>query len=274
MFRAIYFYAIFLLVITVEAHAVNKNTASIGVLAFRGEAVALERWRATADYLTERIAGYEFEIRTFNLESMKQAVATGEIDFILTNPGQYAAFETEYGVSRMVTMQTTGGKNYSQFGSVVIARADRKDLYELSDLKGKHLMAVSPKAFGGYQLVWRELKQLGISPKTDFYKITFGGFPQDNIVTSVINGDADAGIVRTGIIERMIKEGTISSGQIKVLSSRQSEKFSLKHSTRLYPEWPFAKLKHTSSELAKMVAKNLLAMSATDIPAQKGRIIG
>ena len=274
MFRPIYFYAIFLLVITVEAHAVNKITASIGVLAFRGESVALERWSATADYLTEHIAGYEFEIRTFDLESMKQAVARGELDFILTNPGQYAAFETEYGVSRMVTMQTTGGKNYSQFGSAVIARADRTDLEELSDLKGKHLMAVSPNAFGGYQLVWRELKQQGISPKEDFSQITFGGFPQDNIVISVINGEADAGIVRTGIIERMIKDGTILSDQIKVLGSRQSEEFSLKHSTRLYPEWPFAKLNHTSSMLAKMVAKNLLAVVATDTAAQKGGIIG
>ena len=54
MFRPIYFYAIFLLVITVEAHAVNKITVSIGVLAFRGESVALERWSATADYLTEQ----------------------------------------------------------------------------------------------------------------------------------------------------------------------------------------------------------------------------
>ncbi|PCJ85543.1 MAG: hypothetical protein COA54_11065 [Thiotrichaceae bacterium] len=274
MFRLIYFYAIFLLVITVEVHAVNENTASIGVLAFRGEPVALERWRATADYLSEHVAGYKFEIQTFDLVSMEEAVATGELNFILTNPGQYATFETKYGVSRMVTMQTTGGENYPQFGSAVIARADRKDLQELSDLKGKHLMAVSPNAFGGYQMVWHELKQLGISPKTDISGLTFSGFPQDNIVISVINGEADAGIVRTGIIERMIKDGTILSGQIKVLSSRQSEDFSLKHSTRLYPEWPFAKLKHTSSVLAKMVAENLLAVSATDISAQKGRIIG
>ncbi len=256
-------------------HAAAQNMTSIGVLAYRGETVTIERWRATADYLSEHIPGYEFEIVALDLNGMEDAVANGELDFILTNPGQYVTLEVRYGVTRMVTMQTIcGGEKNSRFGSTVIARTDRKDLQQLSDLRGTHLMAVAPNAFGGYQIVWRELKQLGISPESDLSSLTFDGFPQDNIVFSVLNGEVDAGIIRTGILERMTHEGLILPGQINVLSSRSSENFTPEHSTRLYPEWPFAKLKHTPSLLAKQVARNLLAMAADDQAAIKARIVG
>ena len=121
-----------LLALSFSTHAAEITKVSIGVLAFRGEAVAIKRWSATADYLSHRIPGYEFEIRVFDLESMGIAVADSELDFILTNPGQYVTFEVKYGASRMVTMQTIcGGENYSRFGSAVIARADRKDLQKV-----------------------------------------------------------------------------------------------------------------------------------------------
>ena len=56
----------------------------IGVLAHRGKAQALNRWRATANYLHESIHK-TFDIVPLDLEEMSHAVQTGSIDFVLTN---------------------------------------------------------------------------------------------------------------------------------------------------------------------------------------------
>ena len=86
------------------------------------------------------------------------------------------------------------------------------------------------------------------------------GFPQKDIVRAVIEGTADAGIVRTGILEKMIASGEIDKTDIRVLAPKQVENFPLRLSTDLYPEWPIARLPETDPGLAKQVAITLLQM--------------
>lgn len=264
-----------LLLVAHPSKAANGGAVIIGVLAYRGDNAAMARWSATADYLNRHVPGHVFRLRPLGLASIESAVASNELDFVLTNPGNYTVLEARYGTTRMVTMQAlSGGKNFTRFGSVVIARSDRDDLQQLDDLRDKHVMAVDENAFGGYQMALRELKKLEIDPAKDLASLRFGGFPMDNVVFAVINGDVDVGIVRTGVMEQMIGEGTLQPGQVKVLGARQSEGFSAAHSTRLYPEWPFAKLKSTPEQLAKQVAQSLLAIPADSLAARSAHIIG
>jgi len=122
----------------------------IGVLAHRGKAQALQRWRETANYLHESIHK-AFDIVPLDLDEMSLAVQAGSIDFVLTNPGNYVTLESEYGISRILTMQTLE-KNQTlvRYGAVIISRADRNDIHSLNDLRNKSFMAVSPDAFGGF----------------------------------------------------------------------------------------------------------------------------
>jgi len=65
------------------------------------------------------------------------------------------------------------------------------------------MMAVSRNAFGGFQMAWRELIDAGVDPFEDLGQLRFIGFPQDDIVYSVIERRVDAGTVRSGTLERM-----------------------------------------------------------------------
>jgi C4-dicarboxylate-specific signal transduction histidine kinase len=261
--------------------AVNKPSATpfepettrIGVLAYRGKALA--RWSPTADYLSEQVPGHRFEIVPVNLDEMAEAIQSGKIHFTLTNPGNYVNLESRFGVSRIATLQTRErGRTRVRYGAVVIARADNGEVRTLHDLKGRSFMAVSPEAFGGFQMAWRELKQQGIDPFRDFSDLRFAGFPQDKIVLAVRAGAVDAATVRAETLARMVEAGNVELNEFRILNPQPLTGSAIPLSTRLYPEWPFATLKDTPRELASRVTRALLSMPADHPAAHSARTAG
>jgi len=247
----------------------------IGVLAFRGEEDAVERWSPTARYLDERIDGYRFEVVPLTLDGMATEVANDRLDFILTNTGNYVVLENAWGISRLATLKVRHlGQEFTQFGAVIFTRADQVGLNRLGDVAGHSMMAVSRNAFGGFQMALRELNNAGVDPFSDLSQLRFIGFPQDDIVHSVIEGRVDVGTVRSGTLERMAADGLIDLDRVKVLGARDSEAFPFLHSTRLYPEWPFAKARKTPEKLAQRVAIALLEMEPGSEAAQRAFAAG
>jgi two-component system sensor histidine kinase TtrS len=253
----------------------SDQIITVGVLAFRGEEVARERWEQTTDYLTAALPGYEFRLVPLDLHQMHEALEHGKLDFILTNPGNYVELEAEYGITRIATLKNVRqGQVYKEFGAVIFTRADRNDLRELRDLKHASFAAVDRQAFGGFQMAWRELAEAGIDPFHDFKALRFVGFPQDEVVFQVRDGKVDAGTVRTDVLERMAGQGQIDLDDFRILNPRVTNGFPFHHSTRLYPEWAFAKAKPTSDEVAKSVTMALLGMPADHPAAAAGKNAG
>ena len=256
------FLLLLLCLLSLQSIAENNNKLiKIGVLAHRGHEEAIKRWSLTADYLSQSIQGYDFIIKPKSLKSMKQAVEDNLVEFILTNPGNYVDIEASYGATRIATLKVKQrDRAFTSFSAVIFTRYDRHEINELKDLKGRSFMAVNRNAFGGFQMAWLELIQADIDPFEDLSSLQFSGFPQDNIVYAVESGKVDAGTVRSDTLERMDNEGSISIKDFKILNSQHSDQFPLLHSTRLYPEWPFAKLKKTDDQLAQKIAVALLTM--------------
>lgn len=258
-----------------SATRIEHEAARIGVLAYRGKAQALARWSPTADYLSEHLPGHRFDIVPVNLDEMAEAIQSGRIQFTLTNPGNYVDLESRFGVSRIATLQTRDrGRTRVRYGAVVIARADNAAVETLRDLRGRSFMAVSPEAFGGFQMAWRELKQQGIDPFRDFSDLRFAGFPQDKIVLAVRAGAVDTATVRAETLARMVEAGSVALDEFRILNPQPAEGSSVPPSTRLYPEWPFATLKDTPRELASRVTRALLSMPADHPAAHSARTAG
>ncbi|NQU56410.1 MAG: PhnD/SsuA/transferrin family substrate-binding protein [Rhodospirillales bacterium] len=257
------------------AQSANPEKVKIGVLAFRGPEAALKRWAMTAQYLGQSIEGYNFEMVPLSLADMKKTVANDELDFVLTNTGNYVDLEARYGITRIVTLRTPSTVLAGNvFGAVIFSRADRQDIQTLEDLKGKSFMAVERNGFGGFQMAWRELKEHGIDPFEDFSALTFTGFPQGQSVEAVLEGRVDAATFRTNTLELLQAEGKINMQDFRILNTREYPGFPFAVSTRLYPEWPFSRMKGTPQELAQKVAIALLSMPAKSPAALKGRYGG
>lgn len=234
--------AAFLLAVGWLHPVLAKDTIRIGVLAHRGDRAAHETWDPMARKLEARLHDRQVVILPLTLATTHQALATRQIDFLITNPGHFVALAPQFELAALATrLRKAPGGNpiLDRFGSAVVVRND-SPYHFLGELKGARVAAVSPEAFGGFQVAWQEFREQGIDPFTDFATMTFGGFPQDDIVLAVLNGQTDAGIIRTGLIESMIREGRIDPGDVRVLSPRSEPGFPFLLSSRLYPEWVFA----------------------------------
>jgi PAS domain S-box-containing protein len=242
------------------------DEVKIGVLSHRGDKATRSMWGPTADYLSQIIPGSRFTIRPLNFDEIDPTVAAGEVDFVFVNPGIYVNLEVKYRVSRIATLYNRRNNvPYEIFGGVIFARKDHPEIRTMEDLRGHSFMAVYSTSLGGFQMAMREMMAKGIDPYKDLKFLEFGGI-HDLVVMSVLQGEVDAGTVRTDILERMAADGTIDINDFRIINPQQVPEFPFALSTRLYPEWPFSKVAHTSDTLAQQVAVALLQMP-TDHPA-------
>jgi PAS domain S-box-containing protein len=249
-----------------------NKTVTIGVIAHRGVDKAVKMWAPTVDYLNQAIPDQTFEMLPVLVQDLLSVVSAGKVDFVIVNPGAFVELETQFGIAPIATLvKRSGGKTSDRFGGVVFTRADNAAIRTIEDLRGRSFAAVSPKSFGGYQMAWREFQAIGLDVAKDFSESLFTGFPQDKVVRAVLEGRVDAGNVRTGVLESMAAEGEINLSDIRILLFPNVVKFPLSLSTRLYPEWSFARLRPTSMSLSGDVITALLKITPDSDPARLGR---
>jgi ABC-type phosphate/phosphonate transport system substrate-binding protein len=233
----------------------------IGVLNIRGSQADSKLWQHLADNLNASIPEYHFVMVPHRYDDMEKAVADKQLEFVVANPAEYIGFEIKYGASRIATqISHVGQKESSLIGSVIFTKANRTDIKTLSDLRGKSLATASKTAFASWLVTRDELKRQGISSE-DLGSIQVTGSSSDKVVMTVKNGEADAGSIITSVLEKMEQEGKISLSDFSVINQKQVEGFPFLLSSELYPDFAFARLKHTDIKLANRVAAQLLLMS-------------
>lgn len=250
-----------------------QESIKIGILAKRSNDITMNKWSETAEYLTQRVEGYSFEIVPLLFWELQKSVAAKEIDFVLTNTMYYVALEHDYGVSRIATLKniSSSGLEMRSYGSVILTKSD-SDIYTLDDLRGRSFAAVDINSFGGWVMAQKELKDANIEGK-DFAELEFLG-SHDSVVMAIANGSIDAGSVRTDTYERMIEEGLIDAHSCRAIMPKKYKDFPYVVTTTLYPEWPFAKLSSTSESLTDRVLIALLEMPANSKAAFSANIAG
>lgn len=253
------------------------KTVKIGILAKRGAERCLEKWNPTADYLSREIPDYSFKIVPLDYGIIYSTIEREEVDFILANPSYYVALEMLYGASRIATLKNSAdGEVNTVFGGVIFTRSDRSDIAGITDFRNKTFMTVHQNALGAWHSTWLELKEKRFNPYRDFREIRFAGSTHDSVVYAVQEKSVDIGAVRTGTLERMALEKKIDLNEFQVYHLYENEHPELNYlvSTRLYPEWPIARLKHTSLEISEKTASALLKMSPDDPAAEAARCAG
>ena len=244
----------------------------IGVLAKRGYDKSLQKWNATADYLNQSLPQHNFTIIPMKFDDIPLIVKNQMVDFVIVNPGIYVNLSVKYGVRRILTLinELSDQTSITKFGSVIFTRKGVKDVEFISDLKNQRVAAVHHTSLGGWIMALREIRNAD-TETWDLASLSFLG-THDAVVEAVLQQDVDIGIVRTDTLERMALEGKLDMSRLRIISPRNYEDFPYAVSTPLYPEWPFAQLRHTPQQLAKDVSIALLRLEA-DHPAAKQALI-
>jgi two-component system sensor histidine kinase TtrS len=247
----------------------------IGILALRGKDTTYLEWNATAQYLNDKISGYNFKIVPLAFSEIDTALSNKTVDFLLVNSSIYVNMEYKYQIGRIATLkrETPGFEAVSVFGGVIFTKSDRSDINNLEDLEDKHFAAVDPTSFGGWHMAWVKMKENDFDPASQLESLSFSG-THDKVVYDVLQGRVDAGTVRTGVLESMAREHKIKLSDIKVLSAQKCQGLNLLNSTQCYPEWPFSKLADTPDKLANEVAIALISMDSNNTAASSADIAG
>ena len=172
---------------------------------------------------------------------------------------------------------------------MIFRRADHDDLASFRDLKGTRFAAVDHRSLGGWIAARHEFLHDGIDAENFFSEIAFL-HTHDAVVHAVLSGEFDAGTVRTDTLERMAAEGKIDLADVEILRGpccragpvtdeegypfANARSFPFLVSTRLYPEWPMARLPHTGHALAEAVATALIRMPSDSSAALKAKVHG
>ena len=272
---SVYFLLLFAGPLMTFPSAVSAKDVVICLRAHNGVSESLIHWQATADYLSKRIDGYTIKLAPFeSLIKLSAAAKRGEFDYVITNPSSYIEMELDSGASRMLTLiNNRHGEPYTHFGSVIFTRADHTDIQSFEDLRGKTLIAVSERAFGGWRVAWGELLKHGIDVENDLKNVMFAG-SQNKTVYAVRDGTADAGVVRTDILEDLAESGLINLDDFRALGQRDTKNFSSLRSTDLYPEWALAQFPHARAGLSRNIVRELLDLRPDSRAAIDGEYMG
>jgi len=275
---------IFTFVITAASHVLahthqtheTDKVFKVGVRAVYGVVEAKKMWSKTINVLNKNIKDHRFElVPILGFHDMRTAAKNKKIDFILTNPLAYIQLNKQSGLTRLLTLnkKQPNGVASTTFAAVIFTRSDRADINNLNDLYDKAIMGVHDEAFGGWRMALYELLLNNFDPYEDSRKVLF---TQDNthqaVVYSVLAGDADVGVVRTGIIEKLVKQGKIKLNSIKILNAHK-DNLPVLHSTEHYPEWPFAVMPHVPNDVSNKVFHALLKIQAISAAAIAGKYV-
>jgi diguanylate cyclase (GGDEF)-like protein/PAS domain S-box-containing protein len=256
----------------------RQREARIGVLAFRSPELTEQQWTPLAKHLSRQIPGTGFKVVPLHVDAVEAAIRTAAVDFLLVNPEPYVTLAPRYRMAAIATlMPLAGGRPVSRFGGVILVRADRNELRSFEDVVGRGVAAASEKSFAGFLVQKWALGKEGVD-LDQAASIRFTDLPQDRVVTAVLDGTADFGFVRTGLLESLQREGKVPKGALRALwpshRTAEQDEFPQALSTDLYPEWPFVALSHVPEPLAKEVALTLLHLDPGHPAAAAANIYG
>ncbi len=250
-----------------------EETVRIGVLAKKKEVKNQPRWTATANYLTENIGGYTFEIVPVNNKKIDAAIREGGLDFIYLSSFRYMRVR-DYGLELVATPRITDAQGTASelTGCAIIFRRDTSPSPDWKDLKNTTVVAVGEYAFDGWLMGLREMKKRGLRLEKDFHVKFMGS--NEGVIDAVFSGRAKAGIVRASMLKEWAASRGVALSTFSTIPCSCKNKalcgyFPHRHSSQLYPEFAFAAMENTPPRLARRVAVKLMKIP-TDSPAWMG----
>ncbi len=244
------------------------ETYRIGVQATAGATRAIETWRATEDVLNQASIAqdlpYRFSIVPETGDSITIAIDAGRVDLLLTDPAAFVVAEVDYGTRAILsTARMSNGRSEDQTGALVFARSD-SGFSSLADLEGQTVMAVSQADFSGWWLAAQEFRKFRLDPEQHLGDILFSGGNEREVIYAVQSGLVDAGVIRSGALEELAAQGSISMAEFRPISLQNYDDFDAWVSTPLYPARVLSALPGVPDEALSLIINTLLDLENVD----------
>lgn len=243
------------------ANLLIADSLTFGVFAYKSTSKMIEEYQPIADHLSKELNS-TITLKVLSQKDLEEQVSQGKIDIIATNPTHFLSLRYKGRTSGAIATEV---KKYGTFlvpylGGVIVTRSNRHDIRTLRDLKGKVIAISGHKFLGGFLAQNYEFDKQGIDLKNNCTFVEVGN--HNKVIKSVLDGKADAGFVRTGIIEEMSEDKKTLSSKLFIINQRYFKNFPLITSTELYPEWAITTSDTLSAVKVKKIAISLYSYEA------------
>lgn len=253
-------FAVLLLCVS-GAFARPVDIVRVGLLDIEKEATYAEdgNIRATTlAYLRETVPELRFEAKVYTIPELQAAVRTGNVDLFISSSGFFVEMWNS-GVKDLATLVSDDfpDPNHCVAGTFFV-RAERTDVARLEDLQGKRLVTTNPSNFMAFQIGLSEIARLGFDPDRFFSKVDFTRNDLREVMRRVAEGEADAGVMRSCLLEAMGEKYPEFRNAFRVVApAGDSERCA--YSTELYPGWVIAVTQGIEPHAAEKIVKALFA---------------
>ncbi|MFA6143831.1 MAG: diguanylate cyclase [Sulfurimonas sp.] len=242
---------IFFIFLTIST--LTAQTLTFGVFTYRSPEKILKEYQPIADHLSREL-NVTIIVKPLSQELLEQEVHEGKIDIIATNPTHYLSLRTQDKTTGSIAtlIKRYGTVETPYLGGVIITKVSRKEIRDLEDLRGKTIAIPGKKFLGGYQTQSYELLKNGIDVQDDMKIKNYKN--HEAVIKAVLFGKADAGFVRSGILEEMERDKHLNPNELFILNEHHFSHFPLKISTHLYPEWSIVASQKLSADTVAKIA--------------------
>ncbi|MBN2895791.1 MAG: response regulator [Campylobacterales bacterium] len=247
----------------------QEDLIRFGVYQFKGKELTQEEYAPLLEHLNAHL-GKKVVLEVLSQEEIEEKIKAQTLDIVTTNPTHFLFVRKQHALSGAIATLITecNKKPVDKLGGVIVVRRD-SPIYNLKDLIGTTIAVPSKKNMGGFRAQAYELLKIGIdiAKQTQIMELQT---THHDVVRAVLDKKVEAGFVRSGIIESMVRDGAIDSHHLRIINQKTHHNYPMITSTALYPEWPVFALKHTDPDDVKLFASTLFTYKPATLQTHNG----
>jgi PAS domain S-box-containing protein len=202
------------------------------------------------------------------------AIQRQSLDFAFITPVALVELSLDSNLRVLSTITQPADESFSPWlAGAVFTLESRTDISNLSDVRGKNVIALSELALGGWLSAVREWNDLGINVDNHLNSTEFD-FSYSSIISRVCSGEMDIGVIAANTF---LTYSSACDKPLKILpqiEDSQSIPYPLTRSTRLYPEVAFVMLSQNDEGFIRELTKVLLDIEPDSEVANAVNICG
>jgi len=250
-----------------------RTVVRIGLLDFESEASYLSRRENIQEtivrHLQENSPGLRIVPRFYTTEALSEAARKGEVEFFLGSSGFFVQMRP-MGARDIGTITSRAFPDPNRcVAGVIVVRSGRPDITDLASLEGMTAVTTSRANFMTYMLNMGEIAAAGFRPDKFFSAVTETDNRPVEVLRAVVEGRADAGLLRACMPEAITERHPEFAGRWTVVNDKpglRAESLGCRYSTDMYPGWTIASVPHTPPVITKHVAMLLLNLKPDMTP--------
>ncbi len=271
MFFLKLFCVVLICLVSFYADLLEASNAKIGLgIVFSGNPVqTFKKWQPLAQYLSAR-TGTTIKVLPMDYDGLVKWIKSNKPGIVICNLVIYSSFKDTPGLNPVaVPIWNVNGQPVYHYGAVIFSKKGGS-VKSITDATGK-VVAIPHKYSFSALLGFKVLENAGVKMSDiSSVKVVKTHF---NVVYGVINGAADIGIVRTGILEQMESMKKVQINKLFILN-KQVDDFPYMHSSDLIPEWFLCVTRNLPVDIQSSIQSALYEMNSGATEANKMGLLG